>query len=242
MLVRLRTFFGWAAANDLVDADPTVGARRPAKEASRDRVLADREIVAFWCGTGQLGNPFGAMFRLLLLSAQRESEVAGMRWSEIDQNSGVWQIPGSRAKNGKPHIVHLSDLASQIIESVPRIAGQDLLFSGSGKTPVSGFSGAKARLDPLMTRALQEGQQKDTALAAWVLHDLRRTAVTGMARLGISPHVADRVLNHQGGTIRGVAAIYNRFEYLEERKAALQSWGRYMEGLIGRGAQTWREI
>src|SRR5207249_8203336 len=123
--------------------------------------------------------------------------------------------------NGKPHIVHLSAVAIEIIELVPRITGQDLLFSGNGKTPVSGFSSAKDRLDVLM------GSDQ-----AWTLHDLRRTATTGMARLGIAPHVADRVLNHTAGTIRGVAAIYNRFEYLEERKAALEAWGRFVEGLV----------
>src|SRR5207302_8112028 len=111
-------------------------------------------------------------------------------------------------------------------EWVPRIVDQDFLFSGSGRTPVSGFSHAKGRLNVAMS------------VEDWVLHDLRRTATTGMARLGIAPHVADRVLNHQAGTIRGVAAVYNRFEYLDERRAALEAWGRYIEGLIGAPAQN----
>jgi integrase len=145
-----------------------------------------------------------------------------MRWSEIHQDDRVWQIPGSRSKNDKPHTVHLSALAIEIIGLVPTITGQDLLFSGNGKTPASGFSSAKDRLDALM-----EAEDR-----AWTLHDLRRTATTGMARLGIAPHVADRVLNHQAGTIRGVAAIYNRFEYLDERKAALEAWGRFVDALV----------
>jgi integrase len=123
--------------------------------------------------------------------------------------------------------VHLSASAAQIIDTVPRIAGQDLLFSGTGATPVSGFSSAKARLDTRM------GERPP-----WTLHDLRRTATTGMARLGVAPHVADRVLNHTAGTIRGVAAIYNRFEYLDERKAALESWSRYIEGLLGKAPRN----
>lgn len=229
MLTRLRTFFGWAVANDLASGDPTAGARRPAREASRDRVLSDNEVRAFWSTAEALGKPFGPLFRLLLLTAQRESEVAGMRWSELDdaEAPALWTIPGSRAKNGKPHIVHLSALAGEIIAAVPKVKGQDLLFSGNGKTAVSGFSSAKARLDASMAPA-----------APWVLHDLRRTATTGMARLGIAPHVADKVLNHTAGTIRGVAAIYNRFEYLGERKAALEAWSRYIEGLIGREPQN----
>ncbi len=154
-----------------------------------------------------------------------------MRWSEI--NGATWTIPGSRAKNGKPHIVHLSALALETIEAAPRIAGQDLLFSGTGKRPVSGFSGAKGRLDERMLDALREDDDA-AKLPPWTLHDLRRTAITGMARLGIAPHVADKVLNHTAGTIRGVAAVYNRFEYLEERRAALEAWGRCIEALIGR--------
>jgi integrase len=222
-LTRLRTFFGWAAANDLVQSDPTAGVRKPATEAPRDRVLTDNEIRALWEGTEQLGRPFGLVFRLMLLTAQRESEVAGMAWSELDLEARTWTIPGARAKNGKPHIVHLNGLAIEVLEQVHRIADQDLLFSGNGRTAVSGFSSAKSRLDAVM------------GASDWVLHDLRRTATTGLARLGIAPHVADKVLNHQAGTIRGVAATYNRFEYLDERKAALEAWGRFVESLVRPG-------
>ncbi len=223
MLTRLRTFFGWATANDLVTADPTAGVRKPAKEASRDRLLSDDELRAFWTGTEQLGWPFGLVFRLMLLTAQREGEVAGMRWSELDLDARTWTIPGARAKNGKPHVVHLSSLAMEVLGQVPRIVDdRALLFSGNGMTPVSGFSSAKARLDAAM------------GATGWVLHDLRRTATTGLARLGIAPHVADKVLNHTAGTIRGVAATYNRFEYLDERKTALDAWGGLVERLIGR--------
>ena len=103
---------------------------------------------------------------------------------------------------------------------MPRIVDRALLFSGNGITPVSGFSSAKARLDAAM------------GATDWVLHDLRRTATTGLARLGIAPHVADKVLNHAAGTIRGVAATYNRFEYLAERTAALDAWGRLVESMV----------
>ena len=156
----------------------------------------------------------------MLLTAQRESEVAGMRWSELDLEGRVWIIPGARAKNNKLHIVHLNALAIEVLDQVPRIVDQDLVFSGNGRTPVSGFSSAKGRLDAAM------------GVTDWVLHDLRRTATTGLAQLGIAPHVADRVLNHTAGTIRGVAATYNRFQYLEERKAALDDWGRQVEQLV----------
>jgi integrase len=242
LLTRLRTFFDWCVANDLAAADPTTGIHKPAKETPRDRVLTDAELRAFWQATETLladrkgAVHFGLLFRLLLLTAQRENEVAGMRWAEVDLKGRIWTIPAARSKNGKPHIVHLSDLAMVVLEQMrqgenddePRQERdlQNFLFSGTGKTPASGFSRAKIRLDAAMTAAL--GADPD----AWVIHDLRRTTTTGMARLGIAPHVADRVLNHTAGTIRGVAAIYNRFEYLDERKAALEAWGQFVEALV----------
>jgi len=226
-LTRLRTFFRWCVDNDLVSTDPTGGVRKPVKETPRDRVLSDAELCAFWKATEGLGLPFGPLFRLLLLTAQRESEVAGMRWQELDER-GTWAIPSERTKNGKPHIVHLSDLATDELRRVPRVDGKDLLFSRTGATPASGFSRAKVRLDERMAEAMGD----DGALVPWTLHDLRRTATTGMAQLGIAPHVADRVLNHTAGTIRGVAAIYNQFQYLDERRAALAAWGRHVENLM----------
>jgi integrase len=207
-LTRLRTFFRWCVANDICTADPTLGVRKPVKEASRDRVLTDDEIMRFWDGSVPL-------CRLLLLTAQRVGEVSGMRWSEIDFDSRTWTIPKERAKNGKAHTVHLSSLATEVLAEVPHRG--DRLFTGNN------IDGIKARLEA----AVGAGD--------WTLHDLRRTAVTGMARLGIAPHVADRVLNHQAGTIRGVAAVYNRFEYLEERKAALEAWGRFVDSLVRPG-------
>jgi len=234
MLTRLRTFFGWAVAHDLAPLDPTIGVRKPAKEASRDRVLTDDEIRGFWSGCAVLGAPFGPLFRLMLLTAQREGEVAGLRWSELDLSDCIWTIPSSRTKNGKPHTVHLSTLALETIKTIPRVTGQELLFSGNGRTAVSGFSSAKARLDRLMSETLRdelsEGRN-EFQLPAWVLHDLRRTTTTGLARLSVPPHIADKILNHTAGTIRGVAATYNRFQYLNERKAALEEWSHLLKSI-----------
>jgi integrase len=205
-LMRVRTFFKWCVANDLCVVDPTAGVRKPVKEASRDRVLSDEEIVRLW----NAGDPLA---RLLLLTAQRRGEVEFMRWSEIDLDKRTWTIPKERAKNGKAHTVHLSEAAIDVLAEVPHRG--DRLFPGN--RPVEG-------LKPKLDAAVGAGD--------WVLHDVRRTATTGMARLGIAPHVADKILNHVSGTIRGVAAIYNKFEYLEERKAALEAWGRYVIGLV----------
>jgi integrase len=206
---------------ELVAADPSEVSKRSRYEA-RDRVLSDEEIKLFWPACDRLGWPFGPIFKLLALTAQREGEVGGARWGEIDMAARVWTIPGARAKNGKAHAVHLSQISVEILEGLPRTG--ELLFASRGPNPPSDYSAAKRRLDGHMGAA-----------PPWVLHDLRRTAVTGMARLGIAPHVVDRVLNHTAGTIRGVAATYNRFQYEEDRAAALDGWARHIETLVRPG-------
>ena len=227
LLTRLRTFFGWCVANDLIAVDPTLGVRKPAKEQSRDRVLTDDEIKAFWTATEDLdakrrgAAAFGPMFRAMLLTAQRKSEVAGMRWSEIDLAKREWTIPASRAKNGKAHVLTLSAL---VLAGLPERT-DDLVFSA--RVPAAGFGRAKARLDAAMAQALGEPD-----LAPFVLHDLRRTATSMMARVGVEPHVVDKILNHTAGTISGVAAVYNRFEYLDERSLVLEALGRFVGLLV----------
>jgi integrase len=224
VLARVRTLFAWAVGKDLIGANPCDGVKPPTKERARDRVLSETEIAAFWAATGELDWPFGPLFRLLLLTAQRRDEVATVEWAEVDIEKRLWSLPREKAKNDQGHDVHLSAQALGILGPLPRVAG-GLVFSTNGRTAVSGFSRAKERLDALMTKAL--GRE----IEPWILHDLRRTATTGMARLKFPPHVVDRVLNHTSGTIRGVARVYNRFDYLEERKAALEAWGRAVEAI-----------
>jgi integrase len=224
-LTRLKTLFRWAVAKDLITADPTEGVRKAVKETPRDRYLDDAEIRSFWAGCEGLGWPFGSLLKLLLLTAQRRDEVGGMQWSEVDLPEATWTIPGTRAKNGKRHIVHLCKMAIEVLEAMPQLAvdGQPsaYVFTTTGRAPVSGYSKIKDRLDQHMATS-----------APWILHDLRRTATTSMAELNVPPHVVDKILNHTAGTIRGVAATYNRFEYLPERKAALEAWGRRIESLV----------
>lgn len=230
-LTRLRTLFRWAVDMDLIEADPTTGVRQRIKEKPRDRVLDNDEIRAFWTGCDRLGWPFGALLKLLLLTAQRRDEVGRLRWNELDLDKSTWTIPRERAKSDRAHIVHLSGPAIEIIKALPHTG--DLVFSGTGATAVSGYSQAKTRIDNLMTAQLrEESGDPEAEIVPWILHDLRRTATTGMAGLTIAPHVVDKILNHTGGVIRSVAAIYNRFAYLDERKAALETWGRYVMDLV----------
>jgi len=232
-LARLRALFNWAIEKDRVGVSPVARMKPPTKEKPRDRVLTDDELRWFWAACDEIGWPFGTLAKLLLLTAQRRDEVAGIEWVEIDFSKRVWVIPRHKAKNDRVHEVQLSDEAMEVLQTLPRVSDQ-LLFTTTGNTAVSGFSRSKRRLDAAMLKAkrIELGVRKADAISPWTLHDLRRTAATGMARLNIPPHVVDRILNHTSGTIRGVAAVYNRFAYLEERRAALEAWGNYLTGLL----------
>jgi integrase len=236
-LARLKTLFKWVLDEELVSADPTARVRKVVKETARDRILTDDEIRLFWAGCDRLGWPFGPMYKLLLLTAQRRDEVGGAEWAEIDVERRMWTIPREKAKNDRAHEVHLSTLAAEIIEGLPR-TGNRFVLTTNGERPVSGYSKSKERLDGHMLDLLRAelagaGKASDRpAIDDWILHDLRRTAATGMARLNIPPHVVDKILNHVSGTIRGVAAVYNRHAYLDERRAALEAWSRHVETLI----------
>lgn len=232
-----RKFFAWLIERGILTASPVAGARPMTAEPSRDRVLADREVVALWRATEALRAPWCAPVRLLLLTAQRREEVVGLEWSEIDLAAGQWAIPKQRAKNGKEHFVPLTPAAVETLQSAPRIAGSKLVFTTTGETPISGISKAKARLDALMLADLRR-DDPDAVLAGWRLHDLRRTAATGMAAIGHPPHVVEAVLNHKSGTIRGVGAIYNRHSYAAEKRAALTDWGDRVAALVGQPANN----
>ncbi len=248
---RLRAFFNWAIEKDRLAASPIARMKLPTQEHARDRVLSDDELRWFWMACDQAGSPFGPLYKLLLLTGQRRDEVADMRWSEIDLERRVWTIPRHKAKNDREHEVQLSDAAAAVLRDLRRADDADLVFTTTGDTPVSGFSKSKHRLAGAMLKERRRSAglpEKDGELRKalripaakplpveipdWRLHDLRRTAATGMARLNFAPHVVDKVLNHVSGTIRGVAAVYNRFAYLEERRAALEAWGRCVEQLV----------
>ena len=237
-LARLRALFNWAIEKDRISGSPVNHMKPPTKERARDRALTNDEIRWFWQACDEIGWPFGPIFKLLLLTAQRRDEVGGMKWTEIDLDRRTWTLPRHRAKSDRGHEVHLSDVAIDVLRALPRIGRgsneMDFVFTVTGKTAVSGFGNAKRRLDFIMAEArrLSLGLSEQPKISNWRLHDLRRTAATGMAGLKIAPYVVDKVLNHSGGTIRGVAAIYNRFEYLDERRTALDAWGQHVSSLV----------
>jgi integrase len=190
----------------------------PPAPAARDRVLTDAEVGQVWRACGASGEPFGSAVRLLLLTGCRLNEVAGMRTPELSDDGATWTIPGERTKNGRAHVVPLSPQAREVLAGVLRIS-DSLVFTTNGRTPVSGWSKVKRRLD----RAAE--------IPSWRLHDLRRTAATGMAELGVPPHVVEAALNHVSGARAGVAGTYNRAAYAAEKRAALERWGAHVAGL-----------
>lgn len=241
-LAVLRKFFNWVRDDrGLITVSPCQGVTAPAEETSRDRVLSDYEIGAAWRAFERAGWPFGPIAQLLLLTGSRRGEIASARWSEIDLGRKTWTIARERSKNGVAHEIPLSDAAVRVIEGLPRIGDRKdaLVFSTTGRTAVSGFSRAqdgfdRAMLDELRKAAIERGEDPDGVVAPprWTPHDLRRTAASGMAGLGIAPHVVEAVLNHRNGVIRGVAAVYNRYSYATEKRTALDAWARRLDAIV----------
>jgi len=218
LLAVLRKLFNWSVSRGIITASPCEGLSAPYREKARDRVLSNDELVAIINTAKQMGGAFGSIIRMLILTAQRRNEVSEMAWDELDLDNNQWGIPSSRTKNEKPHTVHLSEQAAAVVTEVKNIG--PFVFTSNGKTPFSGFSKSKKRLDEL------------SGVSEWRLHDIRRTVTSGMAQLGIRPHIADKILNHQSGTISGVAAVYQRHKFLKERKTALNAWGNYVQSLL----------
>ena len=220
-----------------VTKNPCVLVSRPKRATVRDRVLKPEELRFFWTATEQIGEPFGVLLKLLLLTGCRREEVAGMRRRELSEDGMAWIIPSSRAKNWREHIVPLPPLVRDLIDSVKRV-GDEFVFTTNGKVPISSFSRVKARLDGLMLKAAQEparaagGDPDAVRIRAWRLHDLRRTCATGMAGIGIQPHVVEAVLNHVSGAKAGVAGTYNQYAYVPEKTAALERWAAHVEALL----------
>lgn len=225
---RLSAFYSWAMPKlERLQANPCQYAWRPPLGKPRDRFLTDDEIKLFWRACGKMNWPFGPGFKLLLVTGQRRSEVFGASRCEI--KDGIWTIPAARAKNGIAHIVPLPRLALDILDALPKIDGSDKLFAvpDNPEAVSSGFSKGHPRLLRLMSE-LQDGEPVNH----FVLHDLRRTAATGMQRLGVPMPVTEAVLNHISGSRGGIAGVYQRHDYFEEKKEALLKWAELLTSLV----------
>jgi len=215
--------FAWAIGEGLVEANPVIGTNKASESKSRERVLSDAELAAIWKAAPD--NDYGRIVKLLMLTAQRREEIGGLAWSEIDRTGKLIALPSGRTKNNRPHDVPLSDPAMAVLESTPPREGRALVF-GIGKGGYSGWSRSKEALD------------ESAKLAPWTLHDLRRSAATRMADLGVGPHIVEAVLNHVSGHKSGVAGIYNRSTYAEEKRAALDLWASHLRIAIAAAEGT----
>lgn len=231
-LAWLRKAFNWYAGKDDKFNSPIVKgmARTKPRERARTRVLSDDELRIIWPLLAEAGT-FGAMLKMLLLTAQRRDEVANMIWKEIDKD-GIWTIPAERYKTKRPNHVRLSLAALKIVEGQPRAEGCDYVFPSRTQTPFSGFAKSKAALDKAVQKAIQARAKpgaETELLPNWTIHDLRRTAKTLMARAGVRPDISERVLGH---VIAGVEGTYDRHSYADEKRDALEKLAAIVERIL----------
>ena len=216
----LSTFFSWAIKKGIDLPKGNIASyTEKHKENSRTRVLSDDELRAIWGACRD--NAFGAIVKLLLLTGQRKSEIGFLRWDEVREEQIL--LPGERTKNKRDHVVPLSDAAKEILNKF-RADGRTHVF-GRYDTGFGGWNTAKRELDARLTEA-------GNVLPYWTLHDLRRTVATGMAELGVQPHIVEAVLNHVSGHKGGVAGIYNRATYDKEKREALNLWAEHVTALV----------
>jgi integrase len=225
----LAAVFTWAMRQGELEANPVTATNKAGEETPRDRVLPDSELVEVWKACRD--DDFGTIVRLLILTGQRREEVGGMADSEIATDKQLWSLPRDRTKNNLPHDVPLSGTAVALLAQHPRRSKRDLIFGDTESRPFSGWSRARRGLDVRISEARKEAKI-DAPLAAWTLHDLRRSVATRLGDLGIQPHVIEALLNHISGSKSGVAGIYNRATYTAEKRQAVDIWAAHLDALL----------
>lgn len=242
-----RTFFGWCIDKALIEANPFEKTKPVAVEEARDHVLSDAELRLLWIALDRCDSIWSAFYRLLILTGQRRDEVAGMAWSEVNLGNALWVLPSARSKNKREHAVPLSPAAVDILRDLPkvlvketvsgveRLVDSPLVLTTTGTTSISGYSHTKGRLDRIMTEVAREEAKKrgdyPVEIEPWRIHDLRRTVASGMARLGIGVAVAEKVMNHVSGTFAGIVGVYQRHDFLAEKRHALNLWADHVVSL-----------
>jgi integrase len=223
----ISTLFGWATRREIIPINPCLGAEAPKAGAARERCLNDAELSAVWRGCDALGYPFADIIKLLILTGARKSEVAELRWAELDLKARLWVLPSGRAKNGAELRLPLPDAAIAILEALPRFEGGDFLFSYSaGQTPIQDLVRPKHRLDTVVAEIAGE------PIAHWTIHDIRRSAASGMASIGVGMHIVEKILGHRSGSFKGIVSVYQRYDHQPEMKAALARWADHVSALV----------
>jgi integrase len=238
----ISALFTWCMEEGWCGANPVVGTRKPAEAKSRERVLSDAELVAVWSACGD--DDFGRIVRLLILLGSRRKEIGGMCWSEFDDlDIGIWTLPAERSKNGQPNTITLSAPALKIVRMVSDLRFQSLMRQHDGRDQLFGARGGRNGYAAWGHSKKALDRRLGNAVGPWRLHDLRRTVATGMADIGIEPHIIEAALNHRSGHRRGVAGVYNRSVYEQQVKAALARWAAHVLALVeGRGGDNVVEL
>jgi len=210
----LTSFLNWAMREGLIDSNPALATNKY-PERSRDRVLTNAELQKLWLALPE--GDFGEILKILILTGAREREIADLHWDEINLEKGIIELPPHRTKNRRRHVIPTSGAVRAILEG--REQG-GFVFGISGQSGFSGWSRCKERLDEAIK------------IPDWTIHDLRRSAATHMAEIGIQPHIIEAVLNHVSGHKGGVAGIYNRAGYEAEKTTALNRWAEHVAAIV----------
>jgi integrase len=221
----LSSLYTWALKQGIVQQNPVIGTEDPAPARSRDRVMSDPEIVAVW--NACLDDDYGKIIRLLICTGCRRDEIGGLRQGEINFDAGTITLPAERVKNRHAHVLPLPPLARSIIASIPQRAGRAHLFGTRSSGGHTGWDRSKKDLDGRLAGKV----------AAWRVHDLRRTVATRMADIGVEPHIIEAILNHYSGHRAGDAGTYNRSTYSRQIRAALALWDDHLRSLVEGGGR-----
>jgi integrase len=217
----LKGLCNFAVERGVIDVSPIAGIKPPAAETARDRVLSDDELKGVWEAADALEPVYAGFIKLQILTGQRLREVSEMEWKEIDLDAKLWTLPAARAKNSIEHSIPLSDQTVEILKALPRIAGSVFVFTIHGRNPIRGTHLVKRRIDTLAS-----------PMPPWVLHDIRRTVASGMARLGVNLPVIEKLLNHVSGPFAGIVGVYQRHSFADEKRAAMAAWARHVEQIV----------
>ena len=227
----LGKFLNWCVERDILNVSPAMGVKPAAKEKSRDRVLTDQEVKWFWQACTVEGQPWGHLGKMLLLTGQRLGEVVNMTDREI--TGDLWHLTADRTKNGRAHDVALSEAARDVLGAVGRVNGRaGYVFTINGASALQGYHKGRNHIAKRMAEIASEERGETVEIPHWTFHDLRRTAATGMARLGIPVRVTEAVLNHVSGTAGGIVSVYQRHDYADEKRDALNAWARFVGDLV----------
>ena len=227
----LGKFLNWAVERDILSVSPAMGVKPAAKEKSRDRVMTDAEIKLFWQACTIEGQPWGHLGKMLLLTGQRLGEVVNIIDREV--SGDVWHLTADRTKNGRAHDVPLSEAARDVLGAVERVKGSaGYVFTTNGASALQGYHKGRNHIAKRMVEIASHEAGEVVEIPHWTFHDLRRTAATGMARLGIPVRVTEAVLNHVSGTGGGIVGVYQRHDYADEKCNALEAWARFVADLV----------